>query len=124
MTDANDPTLDIPGLPTTPPAVAGALVLAVRATLDELHRQGHVNAVDVGKVQLALELAELITMKKSSGRASTVGNDARVLMEILDNFVTESKGEGDDMLRQAMDEWTAKVAELEAAGHAPVEPPP
>lgn len=112
MSDDEQTTLDLPGLAPIAGGQPPALVTAVRATIEQLHRDGHINAIDVGKVQLAIELAEVIALKRSSGRASTVGNDARVLMEILDAFVVDADEQGDDMLRAAMDEWSERVRKL------------
>lgn len=118
MTDPIEPTeahpaLALPGLdPVTGRAVPD-LEKAVRRTLTELHKQGHVAEVDAGKAQLALEMAQVIATKKATGRASTIGNDARVLMEILDAFVDEAT-DIDDELRAAMNAW----AEVERASHA------
>ena len=99
-----DPTLPLPGLDEVTGRGVPPLERAVRRTLAELHRQGHVQEVDAGKTQLALELAQVIALKKATGRASTIGNDARVLMEILDAFVDEAT-DVDDELRDAMREW-------------------
>lgn len=85
------------------------LEVAIRRTLRELHAQGHVNEVDAGKAQLAIELAQVISIKRATGRASTIGNDARVLMEILDAFVDEAT-DVDDTLRDAMREWSEEMA--------------
>lgn len=84
------------------------LELAIRRTLGALERDGHIGEVDSGKLQLAIELAQIIELKKATRRTSTVGNDARVLMEILDSFVEEA-GDVDDDLRAAMDEWAQEV---------------
>lgn len=81
---------------------------AIRRTLAALDRDGHISEVDSGKLQLAIELAQIIELKKATRRTSTVGNDARVLMEILDSFVEEA-GDVDDDLRAAMDEWSQEV---------------
>lgn len=82
---------------------------AIRRSLAELHRQGHVGEVDAGKLQLAIELAQIIELKKATRRTSTVGNDARVLMEILDAFVAEASDVDED-LRAAMEQWGTYVA--------------
>lgn len=81
---------------------------AIRRTLAALAADGHVGEVDAGKLQLAIELAQIIELKKATRRTSTVGNDARVLMEILDSFVEEAS-DVDDELRAAMEEWSEEV---------------
>lgn len=117
MTDDEQSTLDLPDfLPKVPDASAAPLVKAVEQTIQQLMEDGHIARVDVGKVQLALELAEVIAIKKATRRASTIGNDARVLMEILDAFVAETDEDGDEQLRAAMDAWTQRVAEFTVPG--------
>lgn len=83
---------------------------AIRRTLKALHADGHIGEVDAGKLQLAIELAQIIELKKATRRTSTVGNDARVLMEILDSFVEEAGTDVDDDLKAAMAEWSAENA--------------
>ena len=110
--------LDIPGL-AKPDAGSSSLEGAVRHTLEELFKAGHVKGVDAGKIALAVELAQVITSKRRTGRASTIGNDARVLMEILDSFVQEAE-DADEDLAEAMRQW-AEVMEG-GASNAPDAP--
>lgn len=109
----------LPGLeePARPPA---SLELGVRRTLTHLHALGYVTEADAGKTALALELAQVIAVKRASGRASTIGNDARVLMEILDSFQPEDT-DADAQLQEAMEKW-AEV--INGAGPAPADPGP
>jgi hypothetical protein len=114
-TDQPQGLLPIPGFDESRATVAARnspLVKAVRSTIDELAKEGHISPVDVGKVALAMELADVIALKRSTGRMSTLGNDARVLMEILDSFVAEVDQDGDELLRGAMEEWSARVDAL------------
>ena len=99
-------------------AKVSALEAAIRRSLAELHRQGHIGEVDAGKLQLAIELAQIIELKKATRRTSTVGNDARVLMEILDAFVDEATDVDDD-LRDAMNQWSDYLAPDAAPPPAP-----
>lgn len=120
MTDTEQTTLDLPGLTPEPPGsptASSALVKAVEQTIRALFADDRIGEVDAGRVALAMELAHVIALKRTSKRASTVGFDAKVLMEILDGFREDAKGEG-DVLRDAMVEWSARV---EAAG---LNPPP
>ena len=125
----DDPT--IPGLdmPKDPDARRSDLEAAVRATIRELHAQGNVKPKDAARVALCLELAQVITDKRSSKRTSTIGNDARVLKELLDDMVPAAAAEGDAALRDAMERWELQIAEEERnangggddAGHAAAE---
>lgn len=104
MTPDPGPPEALPGLEVpTPPA--SELVANVSATLGILEDRGLVTAVHAGKRALALELAQVIAHKRATGRASTIGNDARVLMEILDSFVPEAS-DTDAELAAAMAEWS------------------
>ena len=109
MTDAQAalPGLELPELTTSPSALAKAvdstlLALVQDASLDPQR--------DAARIALARELAAVIAHKRTSGRASTVGNDARVLLDLLDGMVpTEAATSADAALRQAMAEWAAQV---------------
>lgn len=105
--DPAQSALPLPGLEPTA-RKASDLEVAVRRTLAALDGEGLVHEVDAGKLQLALELAEVISVKKRSGRASTIGNDARVLMEILNDFKEEAS-EVDADLAATMAAWSEEV---------------
>lgn len=105
------PGLDAPGVGRQ----IGALETAVRSTLRALHDEGALTPADAGRVALAIELAQIIADKRSSKRTSTVGNDARVLMDILDELAPAQSTEADKQLRAAMDSWSAQIAAHEAA---------
>lgn len=87
------------------------LAKAVDATLVRLLEDSSLDpARDAARIALARELAAVIAHKRTSGRASTVGNDARVLLELLDGMVpTEAATGADAALAQAMAEWSAKL---------------
>jgi hypothetical protein len=116
MTDTTQEALDLPGYLPTPPASSGALVKAVHSTIEQLNRDGRIGPNDAARVALAVELAEVIAMKRQSGRASTIGQDAKVLAEILDGFKEDAKG-ADDVLVEAMAKWSEVI---ESLGLAPV----
>jgi hypothetical protein len=107
--------LPLPGLE---PAVkaAGDLAAAVRRSIAALNDEGLVAERDAARLALALEMADIIEIKKSSGRMSTVGNDARVLVDLLDKLLPEAT-ETDQRLADAMEEW-ARLIEAEDAREA------
>lgn len=77
---------------------------AVRRSIGALERMGLVGEVDSARLALALELADIIAIKKRTGRMSTVGNDARVLVDLLDKLLPEAT-EVDEELRRAIAAW-------------------
>jgi hypothetical protein len=93
-------------------------VAAVRRTLAQLDADGALTEADAGRTALAIELAEVITDKRVTRKTSTVGHDARVLMDILDGLAPATAGDGDLQLRRAMESWGTPVAEREAAESA------
>lgn len=111
------PGLDGPGVGRQ----VSALETAVRSTLRALAAEDALTPADAGRVALAIELAQIITDKRASKRTSTVGNDARVLMDILDELAPAAASETDKQLRAAMDSWSAKIAQHEAAGRGRAE---
>lgn len=92
----------------------GPLEASVMRTLRALHAEGSISERDCGRVTLAMELAAIIGNKRTTGKTSTVGQDARVLMDILDSLAPAAGAEGDAALRAAMDQWTAEVKAREA----------
>lgn len=110
MTESTQGALPLPGLDEPTSRGVPDLEVAVRRTLVALDQEGLVHEVDAGKLQLALELAQVIAIKKQTGRASTIGMDARVLMEILNDFKEEAS-EVDSTLADTMRQWE------EAIGH-------
>lgn len=103
--------LPLPGL-EEPSSKLGALESAVRRTFASVAGDDGLSEADAGRLQLALELAEIIELKKRTKRTSTVSNDARLLIEILDKITGADAGldgDVDKRLRNAMDEWAAYV---------------
>lgn len=95
-----------------PPArPEGRLVAAVRSTFDTLDDLGLVKPEHAAVGVLALTMAEAIESKVATGRMSTLGNDARVLMDLINGLIPAPAEDGgvDDELREAMDAWTAAV---------------
>lgn len=95
----------LPGLEIAQaPSGASVLEQTVRAQLQHLREQGYVTPANAGKAILCVELAQIIANKRQTGKTSTVSNDARVLMELLDGFVPEGGGV-DEGLAAAMRAW-------------------
>lgn len=102
MTDATLPGLEPPAKPP------GKLEGAVRATLAALAAEmpsGQLPAAQSARSALAIELAQVIEEKRQQGRMSTLGNDARVLMELLDKLAPTDEGGVDQELAEAMKRW-------------------
>lgn len=93
---------------------ASHVEVAVRRSIAALQSADLVDEVDSARLALAIELAEIIAIKKRTGRLSTVGNDARVLVDLLDRLLPESS-ELDQMLKRAMEEWEALLAPVDQA---------
>ena len=110
MSDDRNPALPGLELPAVPPS---ELAKAVEATLVQLQADGHLDTQrDAARMALARELAAVIALKRSSGRASTVGQDAKVLLDLLDGMVpTEAATSADLALSKAMELWSAQMAE-------------
>lgn len=101
------PGLELPQLTAMPSALAEA----VDSTLSRLVTDEHLDPIrDAARIALARELAAVIAHKRTSGRASTVGNDARVLLDLLDGMVpTEAATSADAALADAMRKWTEHI---------------
>lgn len=87
---------------------ASSVAKAVRRSIAALEDVGLVGEVDAARLALALELADIIAIKKRTNRLSTVGNDARVLVDLLDRLLPE-ESEVDQSLREAMEAWEQVV---------------
>lgn len=79
----------------------GALVVAVGSTIEALEAK---QTIDQARKALAISLARIIETKQETGRLSTVANDARVLLDLLDGLVPDA-GEVDDDLKAAIEAW-------------------
>ena len=115
MTTPDQPTLPLPGL-DEPQRKPAPLEDSVRRTIRALDQDGLIEERDAVRLQLAIELAQIITTKRATGRLSTVANDARVLLELLDKVLPDDLGV-DSALRDAMASWSEEVARLERGGN-------
>ena len=125
MTDHDRPE-PLPGLEALTPRQAhqaSALESAVRRSIAALESAGLVAEVDSARLALALEMADIIGIKKRSGRMSTVGNDARVLVELLDKLLPAAT-EVDEQLKAAVAAWNALEQDTAAAALEVEAPPP
>lgn len=109
MSDETQLELPLPGL-DEPAGKPGALELAVRRTFRSIEDDGILDESDAGRLQLAVELAQIIELKKQTKRTSTVSNDARLLVEILDKLTgADVEGSDDRRLRDAMAAWSEHI---------------
>lgn len=117
MHTSGDP-LPLPGLEDVPSDRAvGYVEAGVRRTLAALVAADKLAEVDAGHLAVAVALSRIITQKEARGRLSTVSNDARLLVELLDAFTAEDESAIDGDLRAVMDEWNRRADTLE--GTAP-----
>lgn len=103
----HDDALPLPGLgplDDREAREASNVAMAVRRSIAALERMGLVGEVDAARLALALELADIIAIKRRTGRMSTVGNDARVLVDLLDKLLPEQTTVDED-LRRAVAAW-------------------
>lgn len=101
----------LPGL-EPPKPTATALETAVRRSIAALAGDDgrQIGPEQAARLALALEMAEIIGIKKQTGRLSTVGHDARVLVDLLDQLLPEAAADDvDGQLSDAMAEWAAMV---------------
>lgn len=107
MHTAGDP-LPLPGLEdVASDRAVGYVEAGVRRTLAQLKRDERLTEVDAGHLAVAIALSRIITQKEARGRLSTVSNDARLLVELLDTFTGEDESAVDQDLRAAMAEIAA-----------------
>lgn len=107
----HDQPAPLPGLEDvdTTHRYVSPLEKGVRRTLAALAARQLLIEDDAGKTATAIELAQVITKKVQTGRASTVSNDARLLVEILDSLKPADATGVDDELRAAMQAWSEAV---------------
>lgn len=107
-----DPPEPLPGLESLTDQQqlqASKVEQAVRRSIAALKESDLVTEVDSARLALAIELADIIAIKKRTNRLSTVGNDARVLVDLLDRLLPEAS-EVDLALKLAMEQWESVVA--------------
>lgn len=94
----------LPGLgpPVRPPSM---IEDGVRRTLTEMSNRGYLDEMDAARSALAITLAEIIAEKRRTGRMSTIGQDARVLLDLLDAAVPADTAVDED-LRKAIEQWS------------------
>lgn len=102
-----DEALPLPGLEQLAEreaTTASEVAKAVRRSIVALERMGLVGEVDAARLALALELADIIQIKKVTRKMSTIGNDARVLVDLLDKLLP-TQTTVDEELRRAVAAW-------------------
>lgn len=107
MTDPTEP-LPLPGLEHTGDRKVPYLEVGVRRTIAALREAGHLEEKHAAHTAAAVELAQIIDKKKTTGRMSTVGNDMRAMIELLDRILPEEAGV-DAELQSAIEEWAEEV---------------
>lgn len=112
MTTETQPA--IPGLEPPAPS-AGRLERAVHSALAAIDRD--LSPLELARVELCLELARVMAIKRTSGRTSTYSNDAKLLAELL-GFVgdgVEPASGVDAELRATLEKWNAVELERRSA---------
>lgn len=99
----------LPGL-EEPARGASDLELAVRRSIKALADRGYVDEQHAARTALAVELAQVIDLKHRTGKMSTIGNDARVLVELLDKIIPADTSV-DERLKKFMELWAEELAE-------------
>lgn len=99
----------LPGMEDVDSGLLPNLEVAVRRTIAALHDQGYIEEVHSAHTASAIELAQIIAQKHRTGRGlSTVGNDMRAMVDLLDRLVpTRDDDDVDAGLKKAMAEWAA-----------------
>lgn len=92
----------------------GYVETGVRRTLAALVAADRLAEVDAGHLAVAIALSRIITQKEARGRLSTVSNDARLLVELLDAFTADDESAIPDDLRDIMAAWSQRADALEA----------
>lgn len=116
-----DEALPLPGLEQLnerEATTASEVAKAVRRSIAALERMGLVGEVDAARLALALELADIIQIKKLTRKMSTIGNDARVLVDLLDKLLP-TQTTVDEELRRAVAAWDEATREKPAAQEQP-----
>lgn len=98
----------LPGLESVDTDHSTPLERAVIETCQVLAGIGLIHPRDAARLALARTMARVIETKHRTGRMSTIGNDARVLMDLLAGLVPAEVG-GDAEVQAAMDKWSAAI---------------
>ena len=83
------------------------LEVAVRRTIARLHELGYLEEMHAAHTAAVIELAQIISMKHTTGKASTVGNDMKAMIDLLDRLVPVRDASVDAALKKAMQEWSS-----------------
>lgn len=109
MNQPADAPLPLPGMEDPTPRQVQYLEVGVRRTIARLVELGYVDEMHAAHTAAAIELAQIIDAKKSSGKMSTVGNDMRAMIELLDRLVPEREdGEANKLLNQMLEAWATE----------------
>lgn len=112
----------LPGLEAlTADRPVGYVESGVRRTIAALDVDQRLAELDAGHLAVAVALSRIIAQKEARGRLSTVSNDAKLLIEILDAWIRPTaEGTVDQSLREAMAQFQelADEAERQAAAEA------
>lgn len=109
----SDP-IPLPGMEDKPKMAAGQLQAAIRRTIAALNGQQRLGEKDAARLQLALTMGDVIEAKRASGRMSTIGMDAKVLVDLLEGIVGDADSI-DDKLEKALREWDSETRDPQAA---------
>lgn len=114
MTDTQGATpLDegwaLPGMEEVSGRAVTPLEVAVRRTISRLKELGYIEEMHAAHTAAAIELAQVISMKHTSGKASTIGNDMRAMIDLLDRLVPERDNSADEIIKAAMHKWSESV---------------
>jgi hypothetical protein len=109
------PQEPLPGLEEPTSADVSAVELGVRRTLAALNADEMLTEAHAGKTAVAVALAQVIAHKTKTGRASTVSNDARLLVEVLDSLGGAAIDPAEEeKLRTMMEAWKAEADKADA----------
>jgi hypothetical protein len=115
MDTIGDP-LPLPGLEAMPSDRAvGYVEAGVRRALVALKAADRLAEVDAGHLAVAIALSRIITQKEARGRLSTVSNDARLLVELLDAFTADDESAIPDDVAAIIATWNRRADDLDAA---------
>lgn len=111
-----DDALPLPGLDDVRgQRHVGDVEAGVRRTIAELARLDKLGEIDAGRLAVSVALARMMAKKEASGRMSTVSNDARLLIELLDSFTEGEELTGvDDRLAEIMAQWADGADTIES----------
>jgi hypothetical protein len=114
MDTIGDP-LPLPGLEDVPSdRPVGYVESGVRRALAALAATDRLAEVDAGHLAVAIALSRIITQKEARGRLSTVSNDARLLVELLDAFTASDDSEIPDDVAAIISTWNRRADQLDA----------